>query len=147
MEPEGVSRFSVSAPSGLVDEFNAAIRRMGYDRSKAVQLAIRKLLSEWRWMHEAKGRMTGGIVAIYDHRVRGVEDGLTEIQHHNEKIISSSMHIHLDEHHCLEIIAVEGDVKAIQNLAERLAKLRGVGQTSLAIVVAPTQERKNRDNQ
>jgi len=133
-----VSRFSVSAPSDLVEEFNATIRRMKFDRSKAVQTAMRNFLSEWKWTRENKGIMTGGIVTVYDHEVRGIEEALTDIQHHNQTIISSTMHIHLDDRNCLEMIAVRGEVKAVQNLAQELVRQRGVKQTKLALVALPT---------
>jgi len=134
----GVSRFSVSAPSDLVEEFNATIRRMKFDRSKAVQTAMRNFLSEWKWTRENKGIMTGGIVTVYDHEVRGIEEALTDIQHHNQTIISSTMHIHLDDRNCLEMIAVRGELKAVQNLAQELVRQRGVKQTKLALVALPT---------
>ena len=133
-----MSRFSVSAPSDLVEEFNATIRRMKFDRSKAVQTAMRNFLSEWKWTRENKGIMTGGIVTVYDHEVRGIEEALTDIQHHNQTIISSTMHIHLDDRNCLEMIAVRGEVKAVQNLAQELVRQRGVKQTKLALVALPT---------
>jgi CopG family nickel-responsive transcriptional regulator len=134
---KGVSRFSVSAPSDLLQEFNSAISDVGYSRSEAVQTAMRNLLSEWRWVREAKGIMTGAIVVIYDHEARGVEEGLTNTQHHNQDIISSTMHIHLDDRHCLEMVAVKGEVKEVQKLAKELTRQRGVKQTKLALVALP----------
>lgn len=138
MKTEGVCRFSISAPPNLVKEFNSTIKRMGYTRSKAIQTAMSSFISEWKWMHEAKGLMTGGLVAIYDHKVRGLEEGLTDIQHTSQEIIQSTMHIHLDERHCLEIIAVKGEAKNIQHLAEELLKKRGVKQVKLAAIALPT---------
>jgi len=111
---------------------------MKFDRSKAVQTAMRNFLSEWKWTRENKGIMTGGIVTVYDHEVRGIEEALTDIQHHNQTIISSTMHIHLDDRNCLEMIAVRGEVKAVQNLAQELVRQRGVKQTKLALVALPT---------
>ena len=137
MGNKGVSRFSVSAPSDLVQEFNSAIRDVGYSRSEAVQTAMRNLLGEFRWTREAKGIMTGAIVVIYDHEARGIEEGLTNTQHHNQDIISSTMHIHLDDRHCLEMIAVKGEVKDIQDLTKELTRQRGVKQTKLALVTLP----------
>jgi CopG family nickel-responsive transcriptional regulator len=98
---------------------------------------MRNLLSEWRWTREAKGIMTGAIVVIYDHETRGVEEALTNTQHHNQDIISSTMHIHLDDRHCLEMIAVKGEVKDVQDLAKELTRQRGVKQTKLALVALP----------
>lgn len=74
---------------------------------------------------------------VYDHEVRGVEEALTDIQHHNQNIINSSMHIHLDDRYCLEMIAVRGEVRAAQHLAQELMRQRGVKQTKLALVALP----------
>jgi CopG family nickel-responsive transcriptional regulator len=47
------------------------------------------------------------------------------------------MHIHLDDRHCLEMIAVKGEVKEVQKLAKELTRQRGVKQTKLALVALP----------
>ena len=44
----------------------------------------------------------------------------------------STTHIHLDESNCLEFIAVKGEGKAIQALADRLQSLRGVKHGEIA---------------
>ena len=53
-------------------------------------------------------RGIGAIAMAYDHGVKGLEEELTDVQHHFEETICSSMHIHLDVDNCLEIIAVKG---------------------------------------
>jgi CopG family nickel-responsive transcriptional regulator len=98
---------------------------------------MRNLLSDWKWTNDAKGIMTGGIIVVYDHEIRGIEETLTSTQHHNQNIISSTMHIHLDDRHCLEMIAVKGEVKEVQNLAQQLTRQRGVKQIKLALVALP----------
>ena len=135
---KGVCRFSVSAPPDLLEEFNATIRRIGYDRSKAVQAAMRSFLSEYKWTKEVKGTAAGGLIVIYDHEVRGLEEELTDIQHRNREIVKSTMHVHLDRRLCLEIVAVKGEVGTIQDLAEGLMRKRGVKQVKLAAIALPT---------
>ncbi len=133
MTEKGVSRISISMPPKLLKEFDENIKRMGYDdRSKAIQMAMRNLITEYAWMHEGTG--VGVVAFIYDHEIRNLEETLTDIQHNHGNVIGSSMHIHLDERNCLQIIAVKGDTKAIQNLAKELMTKRGVKQLKLAIV-------------
>lgn len=133
MSDEKVSRFSVSAPSNLLDKFDKIVKRLGYDdRSKAIQSAMRSLITEYTWVHEGEG--VGVIALVYDHEIKNLEETLTDVQHRYENVISSSMHIHLDEHNCLQIIAVKGDSKTIQGLAKTLMTKRGVKQLKLAIV-------------
>jgi len=135
MARKGVLRFSVSVPPELLTEFNEAIARMGYDRSKAVQVAMRNFLTEYKWTYEEKGVATGTITIIYDHEVKGLEESLTDTQHLYGNIINSTMHIHLDEGNCLLVIAFKGEVKTIQNLAKELMSKRGVKQLKLATLI------------
>jgi CopG family nickel-responsive transcriptional regulator len=63
---------------------------------------------------------------VYDHETRGLESELTDTQHHHTDLISSTMHIHLGEHDCLEVIAVKGKGSEIRHLADDLTTRRGV---------------------
>jgi len=136
MVGRGVSRFGVSVPPELLTEFDETIARMGYDRSKALQLAMRNFLTEYRWEHEEKGAVAGTMTIIYDHEIRGLEQNLTDTQHLYRGIITSALHVHLDERNCLLVIAVKGEVKAIQNLARELMSKRGIKQLKLETVIS-----------
>lgn len=136
MTGKGVSRFGVSVPPELLREFDETIARMGYDRSKAIQLAMRNFLSEYMWKYEEEGVANGTITIIYHHEVKGLEESLTDTQHLYKGIISSAMHIHLDEKNCLLVIAIKGEVKAIQNLAKELMNKRGIKQLKLVTVMS-----------
>lgn len=133
---KGVSRFGVSVPPELLTEFDETIKRMGYDRSKAIQLAMRNFLTEYKWEYEKESTVAGTMTIIYDHEVRGLEENLTDIQHINRNIINSTLHIHLDERTCLLVIAVKGKVKEIQNLAKELMGRRGIKQLKLMMVMS-----------
>ena len=136
MARKGVSRFSVSVPPELRTEFDETIARMGYDRSKAIQLAMRNFLTEYMWKYEEEGVAAGTVTIIYDHEVKGLEESLTFVQHLRRNIISSTMHVHLDERNCLSVIAVKGEIKTIQNLAKELMSKRGIKQLKLATVMS-----------
>lgn len=72
---------------------------------------------------------------VYNHEVKGLEETLTDVQYRFETLISSAMHVHLDERNCLEIIAVRGEIKEIQALAQELMTKRGVKQLKQATVM------------
>lgn len=131
----GVVRVSITLPPELLEEFDELIKRMGYDnRSKAIQDAVRLFISERKWLHQEKGIQAGVLMLLYDHEVRGVEETLTDIQHHHADIISSTMHIHLTERDCLEAIAVKGDAEKIRLLSDELSSKRGVKLLKTMIV-------------
>lgn len=64
MVGRGVSRFGVSVPPELLTEFDETIARMGYDRSKAIQLAMRNFLTEYMWKYEEEGVSSGTMTII-----------------------------------------------------------------------------------
>ena len=131
----GVSRISVSVPPDLLRKFDEALRRLGYDeRSKAVQTAMQSFVTESKWLCAKQGRGIGAVVMVYDSTVRQVGDVLTEIQHKHRGVAESTIHMHLDEKNCLQIIPVRGDTAEVKSLAEALMTVDGVKQVKLAIV-------------
>lgn len=134
MVKAGALRISISLPSDLLNEFDKISKQRGYnDRSKSIRAAMLSFITESKWMYEEREVVAGAIVMVYDHQTKGLEEMLTDIQHHHEKTVRSSMHIHLDEKNCLEIIAVKGSSEEIKSLAKKM-NLRGVKQLKQAIM-------------
>jgi len=118
---EGVSRISVTVPPNLLRKFDEASKRLGYEeRSKAVQMAMQNFVTESKWLCANKGRGTGAIVMVYDSTVRQVGDNLTEMQHRYRGIAESTIHLHLDEKNCLQIIPVRGSTTEVKSFVEAL---------------------------
>ncbi|MBD3171635.1 nickel-responsive transcriptional regulator NikR [Candidatus Bathyarchaeota archaeon] len=129
----GVSRISVSIDPDLLTEFDELVKRIGYNRSSAVQLAMRGFLTEHKWK-DLEGVLAGVITMIYDHHTGGIMEELTHLQHDYTDIISSSTHIHLDHHNCLEILAVKGKASQIKKLANSLEVTRGLKQIRVSMM-------------
>ncbi len=122
-----IVRIGVTFPPDLLKDFDAITEKMGYEsRSKAIQDAVRLYVSERKWLQEEDANQTGVILMVYDHDTRGLETDLTESQHHHQELISSTMHIHLNDRDCLEVIAVKGKGSEIRHLSDDLATRRGV---------------------
>jgi CopG family nickel-responsive transcriptional regulator len=122
-----IIRVGVTFPPDLLKDLDEIIGNMGYEsRSKAIQDAVRLFVSERKWLQEDESNQTGVLLMVYDHEVRGLESELTEVQHHQSSLISSTMHIHIGEKDCLEAIAVKGKASAIRKLSNELATKRGV---------------------
>jgi CopG family nickel-responsive transcriptional regulator len=56
---------------------------------------------------------------------------LTEIEHTYTDLINTSVHLHLDHNNCLEIIMLQGEGKAIKEVAEAMMALKGVKYAKL----------------
>lgn len=130
----GVTRFSVSVDPKLLEEFDGATSEIGYNRSTAIQVAMRDYLTEHRWSAEETGVVAGAITMVFEHHTSGVSGVLTEIQHDFLDVISSATHVHIDQDNCLEILAVKGDIARIKELTRSLRASRGVMQLKFSML-------------
>ncbi len=131
MAKTGVTRISISLAPSLLETFEEVTVSIGYDRSKAIQQAMRNFISEYRSTFDRSTTVAGTITLIYDHKVKGLEAQLTSVQHNYTGIVSSTTHIHLDPLHCLLVIVVRGRIEEIKELASQLRSLRGICQLKL----------------
>ena len=128
-----VTRFSVSLPPPLLDRLDEAWKSMGYEnRSKAIHDAVRSFITEFEWMREEAGQITGAVHVLYYLDKPGLLDEIVGVQHSFKDVISSTLHIHLEEDKCLEIIAVRGSAKEVKSLAQALMAKKGVKQVKVA---------------
>jgi len=126
-------RFGVSMEKGLLESFDRLIYKKGYsNRSEAVRDLIRDYLVTEDWAAEEK-EVVGTITLVYNHHTRGLSDALIDLQHHFHNLTISTMHLHLDEDNCLEVLVVKGMANKIKEVAERLTSTRGVKHAKLTI--------------
>ena len=127
-----VFRFGISLPKDLLDTFDGLIRERNYtNRSEAFRDLIRQELVKKQWQ-EGK-EIAGAITLIYNHHKRELLNKITNIQHDFQKIIVSTQHIHLDHNNCLEIIAIRGNPKDAQKLADTLKSVKDVKHGTLSM--------------
>jgi CopG family nickel-responsive transcriptional regulator len=132
MTEDELTRIGVSLPTNLLERFDGIISKRGYSsRSEGIRDAIRNYIADYEWISEEAGEMVGVITIVYDHHRRGLENYLTDLQHESIKSIISSLHVHLDEANCLEIILIKGDVKGIRDITERIMGKDGVKHVKL----------------
>lgn len=118
-------RFGVAMERELLARFDHVVERRGYEnRSEALRDLVRRELDRDAWQSGKKSVVT--ITLVYDHHVRELTERLTEIQHDHGAYIISTLHVHLDHEHCLEVIAAKGPARELQRIAERLIGARGV---------------------
>lgn len=125
-------RFSVTAPDDLLRRFDEQIARRGdvANRSEAVRDLIRASIAKEQ-MRTPDEQVIGSLTMIYDHHTGDLTRRLDEVQHDYTDEIVSTMHVHLDHHNCLEILALKGRGKRVYELADRLLGLRGVKHVEL----------------
>jgi CopG family nickel-responsive transcriptional regulator len=137
MNPRQVRRFSISMPAPLVDQLDNLVRSRGYaNRSQAVADLVRSAVVE-RLDREGRREIAGTVTLVYDHHKRNLQARLTGIQHRYEGLIVAVMHVHLDHHNCMEVLAVRGRADEVRSLADRLATEKGVRHGRLNVTTTP----------
>jgi CopG family transcriptional regulator, nickel-responsive regulator len=129
-------RFGVSMEQSLLKEFDSLCTEKGYaTRSEALRDMIRNLLVEKELGNEnTKG--VGTLTLVYNHHQRELEEKLTEYQHHHLESIISTVHVHLTQHLCLEVMLLKGKTKEIKAIADGLIATKGVKHGKLVLTLA-----------
>ena len=121
-----MERFTISLDEALASQFDQLIAARGYsNRSEAVRDLIRASIAKEQ-MRTPDEHVIGSLTMIYDHHTGDLTRRLDEVQHDYTDEIVSTMHVHLDHHNCLEILALKGRGEHVYELADRLLGLRGV---------------------
>lgn len=127
-----LARFSIAVPEDLLRAFDDQIKRRGdnVNRSEAIRDLIRASLVEDA-QRTPGAQVIGSLTMIYDHHAGDLTRRLDEVQHDYTDEIVSTMHVHLDHHNCLEILALKGRGERVYELADKLLGLRGVSHGKL----------------
>jgi len=121
-----VVRFGVSIDERLLDRFDALIAEKAYiNRSEALRDLIRASLVDEQW-DVGDSEAVGTVTLVYDHHARDLADKLTESQHTHHEEIVSTLHVHLDADHCLEVVVLRGVAREIKRIADGLIGTKGV---------------------
>jgi CopG family nickel-responsive transcriptional regulator len=130
---EKTVRFTISISPDLLKRFDEVIEEKTYtNRSKAVRDLIVDFVVDKEW-EKSETEVMGSLTILYDHEARGLLEKLTDIQHERHDNIVSTMHLHIDEHNCMEILALKGLPKEIREVADRLVSCRGVKHGKLVM--------------
>ena len=96
-------RFSVAMPEELLMRFDQLVARRGLakNRSEVVRDLVRDALVEDECATPGVEVM-GTLTIVFDHHASDVQEKLHNIQHDYFGNIVSTLHVHLDQHHCLD---------------------------------------------
>ncbi len=128
-----LARFSVSLPSDLLDELDAMVASRKFpSRSHAIaEMARERLVDHAREVGTKS--MAGTITLVYDYRKRNLQRRLADIQHEHYLMVVASMNVHLEHHHYLEVLLVQGPARDLRKLADTLGGCKGVTHAHLQL--------------
>jgi CopG family nickel-responsive transcriptional regulator len=75
---------------------------------------------------DPKAEAVAAVLLVYDHHSTKLMEKLIGLQHSHILQVISSLHVHLDEHDCLEVVVLRGRVGEIKKTAENIVSLKGV---------------------
>jgi CopG family nickel-responsive transcriptional regulator len=126
-----LTRMSLSIEQPLFEKLEAMVASSNYDtRSEFIRDLIRRHLVEEEWQSDTE--LIATILLVYDHHARGLLAALTDLQHDFAGQVLATTHVHLDHHHCAEMIMVRGRGDDIRRLSDGMRKRKGVLHAELA---------------
>ena len=130
-------RFSVAMPEELLMRFDQLVARRGLakNRSEVVRDLVRDALVEDECATPGVEVM-GTLTIVFDYHASDVQEKLHNIQHDYFGSIVSTLHVHLDQHHCLEVVILRGETGLVQTIANLILGTKGVKNGRLVLTTA-----------
>jgi CopG family nickel-responsive transcriptional regulator len=125
-------RFGVAMERSLLEDLDGIVEERGVTRSELLRDLVRAAVVRARVTKGAPAVAT--LTLVYDHHVRELTEKLTEFQHQLGDRVRSTLHVHLDERRCLEVIILRGKSDELKRVADRLLATRGVTHGGIEIV-------------
>ncbi len=128
-----LTRIGVAIDADLLASFDRLIEDRGYaSRSEAFRDLIRDALINQAAAGD-RAPVVGTVTLVYDHRQRRLSDRLNSLQHEHHHAILSTLHVHLDHDHCLEVVVVRGRAGDVRQVADALISMKGVKHGRLTL--------------
>lgn len=119
-------RVSLSIEPELLSRLDRLIERSGGNRSEVLRDLIRDRLIQEAWVGSDEVDAVATVTLIYDHAKRELADRMLEVGHDHHDVVVASMHVHLDKHSCLEVLALRGRPPQLRQIADQLIGMKGV---------------------
>jgi CopG family transcriptional regulator, nickel-responsive regulator len=130
-----LERIGISLEDDLLGQFDRLIAGKGYvNRSEAIRDLIREALVQREWAESgAREERVAVVTLVYGHDSSGLAQKLAHLQHENHKAVVSALHVHMDEHNCLEVLVLRGRAGEVVAMGDGLISTRGVKYGKLVL--------------
>lgn len=127
-------RFSVAMPQDLLQTLDEYTYRRGTakNRSEAIRDLVRDQLVKDE-VEEPDAQVVGTLTMVFNHHEGDLRDKLDHIQHKHCDTFISSLHVHLDQHTCLEVVLMRGKSELVRRLSDLLLGTKGVTHGNLVV--------------
>ncbi|MFB6081595.1 MAG: CopG family ribbon-helix-helix protein [Halanaeroarchaeum sp.] len=116
---------SVSMPEELVDRIDAFADDHGYTgRSEVIREASQSLLGEFEDARLEDRKLMAVVTVLFDYHGTDVEERMIDLRHEYERLVSSNVHSHVGDHHCMELFVLEGELEDISGFVGKIRATR-----------------------
>jgi len=139
-----MERITVTIDDELLEEFDGLIELKGYsNRSEGIRDAVRKMVAEQQIASDENAKCVGCVVYMYNHKERTLSSRLVEAQHHHHDIPTATLHLHIDADNCVEATVLNGTVREVRKLADKITSQTGVKHGRLHLIPIDTDAVNN----
>ncbi|WP_413990026.1 nickel-responsive transcriptional regulator NikR [Labrys okinawensis] len=132
-----MQRITISIDDDLLDTIDRLSARRGYaSRSEALRDIVREAVTREQSAEAEDAPCLATLTYVYEHETRDLASRLTRAQHHRHDLSVATLHVHVDEHECLEVAVLKGSVREVTTFADGVTTQRGVRLGALQIVPA-----------
>ncbi|MFW6007009.1 MAG: nickel-responsive transcriptional regulator NikR [Bacillota bacterium] len=130
-----LTRFGISIDKKLLQKFDKLIENSYDNRSEAIRDLIREEIIKNEW-EDSEEKASGSLTLVYNHHKRKLTEKMLKIQHNHHHLFKSNLHVHLNHDFCLEVIILQGKIRQLQQISEKLIGLKGVKHGKLVFTAS-----------
>lgn len=132
-----MQRITITLDEELLDLIDRRVEVQGYQgRSEAIRDMLRNGLREAEPLPN-DAPCVAVVSYLYDHATRELPKRLNQTLHAHHELTRSTLHVHLDAGHCLEVSVLQGPSGPIGKLSRQLMVERGVEHGQVQVIPAP----------
>ena len=110
-----MQRITITIEDDLLAEIDAAAEARGYqNRSEIIRDLARAGLQQSAEDAAVSGECVAALVYVYDHAARDLSRRLVQNFHGHHDLSLATLHVHLDDDHCMEVTALKGSSSDVQ---------------------------------
>ncbi|CAM5776325.1 Nickel-responsive regulator [Labrys miyagiensis] len=130
-----MQRITISIDDDLLETIDRLSTRRGYtSRSEALRDIVREAVTRGQSAEDDDAQCLATLSYVYEHEKRDLARRLTAAQHHKHDLSVATLHVHVDEHDCLEVAVLRGSVRDVTAFADGVTTQRGVRLGALHII-------------
>ncbi len=132
-----MQRVTITLDEELLEAVDRRVVAQGYQgRSEAIRDLLRSGLCESQALPDDTPSVAV-VSYLYDHTSRELPKRLNQTLHAHHDLTRSTLHVHLDAGHCLEVSVLQGASGSLRQLSQQLMVERGVEHGHVQVLPAP----------